>query len=65
MTLSLAIQTRISLRQERTRRIGTRSCGTTTEYLQRYIDFSNQRIEEPVPANEARLGIDFGCESLP
>jgi hypothetical protein len=41
MTLSLTIHPRINLRQERTRRIWTRSRDNTTDYLQRHIDFSN------------------------
>jgi hypothetical protein len=44
MTLGRTVHPRIGVRQQRTRRIGTRSCDTTTEYLQRHIDFSNQRV---------------------
>jgi hypothetical protein len=63
MSLGLAIHFRISLRRECTRRIGTRSCDTTTKYLQRHIDFSNQGVLESVPAHE-RLRRGFGDESL-
>jgi hypothetical protein len=56
MSLGLAIHFRISLRRECTRRIGTRSCDTTTKYLQRHIDFSNQRVQEPVSAYERQGG---------